>query len=853
VAYEASNYDAWWTERGYEQPLVLDIETDPEARRVLLVGFEAPDVANTRRLLNPHRPVVVDWLGLGPGSANFRAFAANPRQPWVTFTKYDARELLLMEGLKLEGPVVDLQPMAWVMNENTPLTLEYVAKRYGHIVMDKRLKPIGGRVMFHTDDDQWVPIREAYDNSDIRPQFEDYLRRDVEAGRRVFDKLFEQLDRTMWLSYWEREEFPFTEVLLGMETAGMPVNVDDAAALREELGVEVAREDAELRAEADLPVRFNLGSNDQIAAYLFSKRFEFQDRLALPEDQYGREAVRLCLLDKDHDDCGLVVEDEGHAVEAPDDPLVHGMYALGYARHLRHVFLPEGFTVTHVGREYVTGYWSVKGQGLVPTKRTPACEPECAKCPPKCDKWAVDSPTLLINHGEDPWVQKLVSLRKKQRIITGFLTPIITRARREDGKTLQDVWRSLSTKEREREDLQGDVLLSTVRGTVNGDTTQSGADLERVSTEDGGRADTPGTPASNGGHSGSASDGLLGSSHRRESDQQRPSQLDVASFAGRTQDRASCFYGSYRVHPSFNQTGTVTGRLSSSNPNAQNQPSRGPLGRRLRELFQGDLLVADFGQLEPRILASLSGDPVSLDIFRTGQDMYQVIANLIMGHDADHEERTFIKTAKLGSQYGARERKLAAILSLNGFPTTLDRAGEILDELASIFRVEEAWKREVSAAAADRGYIVTLAGRHRRLKLAFEDRSNWKAVKRGERQAVNAYMQGGAADIVKHTMMDIAADEWLTRLIRMLAQVHDELVFDAFHPEADPPLARDVAEAVRAHGEYQATRFGLQVPLVFEPAFGSNWYEAKEGDKVDLSPLFEEDEEDQAEATASTQ
>jgi DNA polymerase I-like protein with 3'-5' exonuclease and polymerase domains len=697
---------------GWKAPLVLDIETSPETDRLLLLGLEVV----------PGQVAVLDGQGTletatGPVSVGGYSPLSDPLQPWATFTKYD-KDWMTRHGITVAGPVVDLQVMAWVMNENTPLTLEYVAKRYAGVTMDKRLSRVAGRIMFRTDAGTLVTIDEAYDDPAIRPQLVDYNRRDVVSGRQVFDVLLRTLDSTMWLDYWLTEEVPFTQVLLDMQAAGLPVNLTDTAVLKDELEVEAEREDAELHEKGQLPASFNLGSNDQMAAYLFSKRFELKDRLALPEDPFGREAVRECLLNKGDDphiDCFTGDVETLSAFDPFRDPLTH----VGGA------FVPAGFAATHVGREYVEGTWSVKGRGLRPSARTPNGE-----------KWSVSTPTLLIEHGQDDWVRELVSLRKKRKVISTYLKVFLERA--QDG----------------------------------------------------------------------------------------------------------------RIYAGFNQTGTVTGRLSSSGPNLQNLPARGDLGPRVRRLIQGDLLVGDYSQLEPRLMGHFSGDPTLLRAYREALDVYVLTANAILGRDPTEEERKFFKTYFLGAQYGAGLAKLGGVLALNGFPTHYDRMRELDLEFRALYSVLYAWKDNVAARAKQRGYVETLSGRRRRLALAFVDRKNWKAVGRGERQAVNAIIQGSAADIVRHLMLDYAKTNWYSRA-PAIAQVHDEVLWE---PRRDLGSEGRLTLLlhVKALGEEQANRFDLRVPLVFEPHWGRDWASAKEGAdegvELDLEADEAEDEEtDEAE------
>jgi len=284
-----------------------------------------------------------------------------------------------------------------------------------------------------------------------------------------------------------------------------------------------------------------------------------------------------------------------------------------------------------------------------------------------------------------------------------------------------------------------------------------------------------------------------------------------------------------RVYGRFNQTGTVTGRLSSSDPNLQNIPAHGDLGPRVRELFRADddhiLVVGDYSQLEPRLMGHFSQDPVLLDTYRNERDIYLVTASGVFGgeYDKHSTERSICKTLILALGYGAGPAKLAQILTINGHPTTESTARGYLNELQSLYGVFFRWREAVIARAKRDGYVRTIGGAHRRLAAQFKQ-TTWKARGYGERQAVNAIIQGSAGDVVRRAMVRIAHPEF--RPLVLLGQVHDELVGEApaWLRDADEHLLDDMRVAAELqHG------FDLTVPLVFEPNWGRTWYEAKEG------------------------
>jgi DNA polymerase-1 len=192
--------------------------------------------------------------------------------------------------------------------------------------------------------------------------------------------------------------------------------------------------------------------------------------------------------------------------------------------------------------------------------------------------------------------------------------------------------------------------------------------------------------------------------------------------------------------------------------------------------------------------------------------------------------------------YGAGAKKVAQTLSLFGFPTSPDTAKGYLGELTRFYHVLFSWNDRTKAMAKRKGSVRTLGGHRRRLKGAFKDTANWKAVGYGERQAVNAIIQGTAADILRRTM--VRADEAFPEL-KMLAQVHDEVIWE--HPglwlfDADPKMLPELQECMeQGHG------FDLTVPLVFEPHVVESWADKSSAGLVDLSATDEEEEFDDVE------
>jgi DNA polymerase I-like protein with 3'-5' exonuclease and polymerase domains len=270
-----------------------------------------------------------------------------------------------------------------------------------------------------------------------------------------------------------------------------------------------------------------------------------------------------------------------------------------------------------------------------------------------------------------------------------------------------------------------------------------------------------------------------------------------------------------RLHGRFDQSGTVTGRLAGREPNLQQVSKAGDV----RDLFRGNLVVGDFGGLEARLGAHFSGDPVMLDIFKSGKDLYGVLASRAWGgpEDKTNEARGLMKIIWLSSQYGAQGETLAqtmAIAGMRGY--TARKADGLLRDLQfAVPRLFE-WREEVIAEARALGYVTTLAGRKRYLPDL--DSTEWGLMARAERQAVNSKVQGSAADVVEAVMLACraAVDPAVARIC---LQVHDEIIWErgpAWDDAVFPTLV-DICE--HGHG------FDLDVPLVFEAAIATSWAE----------------------------
>ena len=274
------------------------------------------------------------------------------------------------------------------------------------------------------------------------------------------------------------------------------------------------------------------------------------------------------------------------------------------------------------------------------------------------------------------------------------------------------------------------------------------------------------------------------------------------------------------IHTSFNQAVTATGRLSSTNPNLQNIPVRDDMGRRIRKAFvpsdgQHLLLSADYSQVELRLMAHLSGDKSLIEAFQQGEDIHAATAAKLFHKEiaeVTSDERRKAKTANFGIIYGISAFGLAQRLDI-----PRKEAKELIDGYFESYpKVKEYMERAV-ADAREKGYVTTAFGRRRILR----DIDSRNAVARGvaERNAINAPIQGSAADIMKLAMVEIYR-RFRAEGIRskMILQVHDEVIVDMLREEQEAVI-RIVREAMEGVAQ-------LSVPLISEAGVGENWLEA---------------------------
>ncbi len=275
-----------------------------------------------------------------------------------------------------------------------------------------------------------------------------------------------------------------------------------------------------------------------------------------------------------------------------------------------------------------------------------------------------------------------------------------------------------------------------------------------------------------------------------------------------------------RIHATFNQIATTTGRISSESPNLQNVPVRTTDGREMRRAFVAEdgwgLLTADYSQIELRVLAHLCEDPGLIDAFARDADVHTATAAEVFGVEesaVDAFQRRFAKVVNYGLAYGMEAYGLGQRLDI---PT--DQAREILDRYFAAFPNVAGYMQQTVAEAKARGYTTTLFGRRRQIPELSSD--NFRIRQMGERMAQNAPVQGSAADVFKLAMvdLDIALTEAGSRS-RMVLTVHDELVLEV--PDED---YGDTAALVRGVMENVCE---LRVPLRVDVGFGPNWASAK--------------------------
>ena len=276
-----------------------------------------------------------------------------------------------------------------------------------------------------------------------------------------------------------------------------------------------------------------------------------------------------------------------------------------------------------------------------------------------------------------------------------------------------------------------------------------------------------------------------------------------------------------RVHSAFNQTGTATGRLSSSEPNLQNIPVRTEVGREFRRYFipkNEDYVIidADYSQIELRLLAHISGDDTMIGSYREGIDIHTMTASKVFGVEPEQvnsELRKRAKAVNFGIIYGIGEYSLSEDLGISRA-----QAKRYIDSYLEGFPKVKEYLDGIKQTAKENGYVTTYFGRKRYIPELSSSNKNLQHF--GERVAMNSPIQGTAADIIKIAM--ISVDKEIKKAgidARLLLQVHDELLLEAHKDCAE--------EALRLLKECMENAVSLSVPMEVEVNSGKNWYDAK--------------------------
>ena len=276
-----------------------------------------------------------------------------------------------------------------------------------------------------------------------------------------------------------------------------------------------------------------------------------------------------------------------------------------------------------------------------------------------------------------------------------------------------------------------------------------------------------------------------------------------------------------RVHGSFNQTVTATGRLSSSDPNLQNIPIRSELGQEIRKAFVpgdkgGVLVAADYSQIELRLLAHFSQDKELLKAFESGEDIHRFVAAQVYGvgvDEVDDEQRRNAKAVNFGIIYGQTAYGLS-----RGIGVSVGEAQEFIDGYFQRYPEIKKFMDKVLAQARNDGYVQTILGRRR--VIADLSSRNFNRRRLGERMAINTVVQGSAADMIKLAMINLQGRIRKEKLeMKMIMQVHDELVFEM--PKA---RAKEYGEIIR---DEMVGALEVEAPITVDVGVGENWLECK--------------------------
>ena len=278
-------------------------------------------------------------------------------------------------------------------------------------------------------------------------------------------------------------------------------------------------------------------------------------------------------------------------------------------------------------------------------------------------------------------------------------------------------------------------------------------------------------------------------------------------------------FNSNRVHTSYNQTGTSTGRLSSSNPNLQNIPIKTDEGKQIRESFSSPkndsvIISADYSQIELRLLAHFSSDPTMLKSYKNNEDIHLNTASEIFETPINKitpQQRSLAKTINFGIIYGIGPKRLSLQID-----SDIKTAREYIEKYFARYSKVKNYFEETINFTRENGYIETILNRKRYLKDI--NSKNFILRSANERAAINTPIQGSAADVIKLAMIDINRDKELQHYARLVIQVHDELVF-----ECKKDKVEYVSKKVK---NYMENSIKIKVPLKVDIKKGQSWSDA---------------------------
>jgi DNA polymerase-1 len=283
-----------------------------------------------------------------------------------------------------------------------------------------------------------------------------------------------------------------------------------------------------------------------------------------------------------------------------------------------------------------------------------------------------------------------------------------------------------------------------------------------------------------------------------------------------------------RIHASFNQTVTSTGRLSSSDPNLQNVPVRREMGQQVRQALVPEqgwvLLTADYSQIELRLLAHFTGDEALVKAFKEDRDVHAAVAAQVYGvpeAEVKADQRRVAKTINFGVLYGMSAGGLSQRLHI-----PREAAEKFIDDYFARYPKVEEYQTRLLADCRRTGFVTTILGRRRRFDTtAIREKPTYQQRNTAEREAINMQVQGSAADLIKLAMLNVFRRlRKEKRKARLLLQIHDELVL-----EAPPEELAGVAALVREEMTGPAAKtLGVKVPLQVDLAAGPNWLDVEE-------------------------